>query len=65
MTRGNLSVFVVDAWVTAQKILLVQQLEKQAVTVESRAILVEYAKVLQNKLRVLRTLHNNGMVFGM
>ena len=47
ITRGQLSVFVVDVRVIAQKILLVLQSEKLAVTVESKGILQEFAKALR------------------
>ena len=47
MTRGQLSVFVVDVRVIAQKILLVLQSEKLAVTVENKGILQEFAKALR------------------
>ena len=47
MTRGQLSVFVVDVLVIAQKILLVLQSEKLAVTVENKGILQEFAKALR------------------
>ena len=67
MTRSQLSVFVVDFRVIAQKILLVLQLEKLAVTVESKGILQGFAKALRNESLILRTLHKNGMQmdFGM
>ena len=67
MTRGQLSVFVVDVRVIAQRILLVLQSEKLAVTVESKGILQEFAKALRNESLILRTLHTNGMQmdFGM
>ena len=67
MTRSQLSVFVVDVRVIAQKILLVLQSEKFAVTVERKGILQEFAKALRNESLILRTLHTNGMQmdFGM
>ena len=61
ITRGKLSVFVADAWVIPRKILRVLRLEKLAINVENKGILVELAKELRNELLVLRTLHNNGM----
>ena len=67
MTRSQLSVFVVDVRVIAQKILLVLQSEKLAVIVERKGILQEFAKALRNESLILRTLHTNGMQmdFGM
>ena len=67
MTRSQLSVFVVDVRVIAQKILLVLQSEKFAVTVESKGILQEFVKALRSESLILRTLHTSGMQmnFGM
>ena len=61
MTRGQLSVFVMDARVIVQKILPVQQPERPAVTVESEGILLEFTKPLRNEPLIPRTLHTNGM----
>ena len=61
MTKGQLSVFLADVRVIAQKILLVLQPEKLAATVESKGILLESAKALRNESLILRTLHTNGM----
>ena len=61
MTRGQLSVFVMDVRVIVRKILPVQQPERLAVTVESEGILLEFTKPLRNESLIPRTLHTNGM----